>query len=446
MLARAPGRVNALTRLLAGRYTAAIVPTAAHPRTGTPRTGSLPSRTITRTRSTRAVLAALCAGTLVALGASSCSERSKPAPLGLGTVEPDRSDETVRTIFASPPAIDTFSETVVGAGESATLYAGSFGTREMRSLVRFSGLPSGRTVTGATLRLTVTGAAGDSTSETVLARRLRADWTESTTNAESLPAFDAEPVGQAASSPGVTPLDVGLPASLVQAWIDSSAANFGLLLGGMEPALLRKFASSEADSGRPLLIVVSLLDGASRADSVLADRDTYVTSPDTSIDRGAASRLLIGKESGFARRAAFEFTLPADLDSFATVNFASIELTLDANAARLRSGGTTISVQAHEVISPVDSSAIIFRTEPEGIRAVDAAAETLSIAVTALVGRQHIARDRRVKILVKATTESADTDMISAFSSEGASAAADSLARPRLRLIVSSPTAPGAKR
>jgi len=379
----------------------------------------------------RASGAAFAVATLaLALG---CSDRDKAAPVGLGGLEPGRFEENVRAIFASPPIIDTFAETVINTGESKTLYAGYFDAREMRSLLRFTGLQSG-IVREASLHLKIFGRAGEDAPASIALHRVTADWSESTTDATSLPAFDSLAVANVTSASTDSTLVAPLPASLVQAWIDSSSTNQGLLvLAAMAPTL-RKFASTEADSGRPFLRILRSAGGVDAVDTLFAEKDTYVARPDTMENRRGASRLLAGRNNGFTLRSTFEFEFPEEIDNTATVNFAQLELALDRAGFRLED--STIVISAHEVVSAVDSTAVVFLTSAETATTMTASSDTLALNVTSLAGRLRLTKSARIKLLVRAQIETADTDHIAIVSSEGA--AADSL-RPRLRLIVSSP-------
>lgn len=367
-----------------------------------------------------------------ALGAG-CSDRDEPAPVGLGTLEPGRFEVEVRTLFASPPLVDTYAEIVSNTGESRTLYVGDFDGREMRSLVRFNLLSPG-IVREARVVLKVTGSAGDEGPLTIAAHRVLADWLEGTADITRLPAFDSTAVATSVSAPGDTTLSLSLPIELVQAWIDSSGGNHGLYLAPSGPAsTLRKFASDEADSGKPFLRIVRSSGGTDITDSVRADRDTYVARPDSLEDRTAAERLLVGRRNGFTLRSAFEFVFPESLEATATVNFAQLELRLDRDAADLED--STFIVTAHEVISQVDTAAVIFRLDSDAIVNVTSSSDSVAFNLTLLAGRLRISHLTRLKVLLKAPLETADTDHIAIVSTEGADA--DSL-RPRLRLIVSS--------
>jgi hypothetical protein len=367
-----------------------------------------------------------------ALG-TGCAERDKASPVGLGTVEPGRIDALVGTTYATPPVLDTFAETVINTGESATLYAGYFGPRRMRSLVHFSGLPSG-TVQEASLHLRVTGDAGDAVSASIRVHRVLSDWSESTDDADTTLQFDANPAVIVASAPGETALVAAIPTTIVQTWVDNEANNDGLLLAPDNTvAVLRKFASSEADSNRPFLRVVSQLAGSeARTDTLFADRDTYLTAPDTTASNRTAPLLLAGRQNGLTHRTALEFELPADVDARSTVNFANLEVSLDPKAFGLFD--STISLAAHEIVSAVDTSAVVFRTAAEGSADLTQSSDSLAISLTSLVGRQRLAGERRIKVLLRATGETLDTDFVAIVSSEGAGASAPG---PRLRLIVS---------
>jgi hypothetical protein len=290
----------------------------------------------------------------------------------------------------------------------------------------------------ATVHLRVTGAAGDSVPLTVAAHRLLADWGETTTDETNLPAFDAAPAATDTVSPATgDSLLIALPSALVQAWADTATANFGLLLVGAEANVLRKFAARTAanDTTRPFLELVTtdLLGGGMTTQAILSDRDTYVAQPDTT-STVAAARLLIGKENGITRRAALEFEIPAEVDTFSTVNSALLEMALDTTAVRLAGSSTIVSV--HQVISSVDTSAVVFLARPDGVETVEADTESLSVAVTAYVAQERAAGRRSIRLLLRVQAEGVDTDLISAASTEGAAGA---LFAPRLRLIVSRP-------
>lgn len=376
------------------------------------------------------ILLVSCLLLTAAIGAG-CSDRDEAAPVGLGTLEPGRFEVDVRALFVSP-LIDTYAEIVGGTGESRTLYAGDFDGRQMRSLVRFSPLSSG-IVREAQVVLRVIGSAGDDGPVTIAAHRVLTDWLEGTVDITRLPEFDSTAVATAVSAPGDTTLSFSLPIDLVQAWIDSSGGNNGLYLTPSGPAsTLRKFASAESDSGKPFLRIVRSSGGTDVTDSVRADRDTYVARPDSTENPAAAERLLVGRSNGFTVRSAFEFVLPESLET-ATVNFAQLELRLDRDDADLED--STFIVTAHEVISAVDTSAVIFRIESDAVVSMTSSSDSLAFNLTLLAGRLRVTGRRNLKVLLKAPFEIADTDHIAIVSSEGA--AADSL-RPRLRLIVSS--------
>ncbi|MFN0152621.1 MAG: DNRLRE domain-containing protein [bacterium] len=363
-----------------------------------------------------------------------CSDRDEAAPVGLGGLEPGRFEENVRAIFASPPITDTFAETVVNTGESKTLYAGYFESRQMRSLLRFTGIQSG-IVREASLHLKISGRAGDAMPVSIALHRVNADWNEGTADATTLPAFDSLAVATTVSASTDTTLVAALPVPLVQAWIDSSSTNQGLLVAPANVSTtLRKFASTEADSGRPFLRIVRSAGGSNIVDTLFAEKDTYIARPDTTLDRRGANRLLAGRQNGFTLRSTFEFAFPAEIDDATTVNFAQLELRLDRAAFRLEDSIFVVAV--HEVVSAVDSTAVVFVNSAETTTTITSSSDTLALNVTSLAGRMRIAKNARIKVLVRAQVETADTDHISIVSSEGA--AADSL-RPRLRLIVSSP-------
>lgn len=418
-----------LTRRDARLYTRAIVPRSSRPR-------PLRSPTIPAWFARLPVAAGLIAIAIALIAGPGCSDRQKTAPVGLGQLDSTRTDVNVTTVLDTLPIFDNFAETIVAAGDATTLYAGFFGPRRMRSLLRFSPLPSGRLVVGATVRLRVIGAVGDSVAQTIAVHRILADWTESGTDETTLPAFDATPAVTDTIPAGTSDsLLIDLPTALAQAWVDTSSTNFGLLLAGVEAGILRKIASSEAtnDTLRPVLRLetTNLQGGSPETATIVAERDTYVAQPDTS-STAAATRLLIGKENGIARRAGIEFELPAEIDSLTTVNSALLELRLDPTAFRL--AGTSVEVSVHEVISSIDTSAVVFRTAAEGTRTVTADTESLSVPITGLVAQQRLTRQRSIRVLVKTQTETLDTDMIAAISAEGASGA---LFAPRLRFIVS---------
>ncbi len=442
MLARGLTTVNSLTRREAGNYTRAIVPTdhtaprlvrhslsrVSYSRLGTkaPRAGILGIWVLWATIAVAFVIA------------PGCSDRQKSAPFGLGTVDSSRTDVDVSTLVVSPPVFDNHAETIVGAGDATTLYAGFFGPRRMRTLIRFAPLPASRLVVSATVHLHVTGAAGDSVPLTVAAHRLLADWGETSTDETNVPAFDAAAAATDTASPTTgDSLLIALPNALVQAWVDTSGVNFGLLLVGAEANVLRKFAARTAanDTLRPFieLVTTDLLGGGMTTQAVFADRDAYVAQPDTSSTAGAA-RLLFGKENGVARRAGLEFEIPAEVDTLSTVNSARLELALDTTAFRL--AGSSVVASVHEVISSIDTSAVVFRTQAEGTQTITAASESLSVAVTGLVAQERLAGRRSIRLLVRTQVETADTDLIAAASAEGAAGA---LFAPRLRLIVSRP-------
>ena len=366
-----------------------------------------------------------------ALGAG-CSDREEAAPIGLGTLEPGRFEVDVRALFVSPRT-DTYAEIVSSTGESRTLYVGDFDERQMRSLVRFGSLSSG-IVRDARVIFKVMGSAGDDGPITIAAHRVLADWLEATADITRLPAFDSTAAATVVSAPGDTTLSFPLPVELVQAWIDSSGGNHGLYLTPSEPTTtLRKLASVEAETGKPFLRIVRSSGGSDVTDSVLADKDTYVAHPDTTEDRAVAEALLVGRRNGFTLRSAFEFVLPESLETTATLNFAQLELRLDRDAAGLED--STFIVTAHEVVSSVDTSAVVFRLDSEALATMTSSTDSLAFNLTLLAGRLRLSRLTRLKVLLKSPIEAADTDHIAIVSSEGAEA--DSL-RPRLRLIVSS--------
>ncbi len=433
MLACSHMAVNSLTRREVGNYTRAIVPTA---HTSQPLVRHSLLRAFSLVIAPSALLVVVLG--ILFLAETGCSDRQKPAPFGLGTVDSSRTDVDVSALLVSPPVFDNHAETIVGAGDATTLYAGFFGPRRMRTLIRFAPLPTSRTVVSATVHLHVTGAAGDSVPLTVAAHRLLADWGETTTDETNVPAFDASPAATDTASPATgDSLLISLPSTVVQAWADTSGVNFGLLLVGAEANVLRKFAARTAvnDTLRPFLELVTtdLLGGSMTTEKILADRDAYVAQPDTA-STAVAARLLFGKENGVARRAGLEFEIPAEVDSLSTVNSARLELALDTTAFRL--AGSSVVVSVHEVISSIDTSAVVFRTQAEGTQTISADSESLSVAVTGLVAQERVAGRRSIRLLVRTQVETADTDLIAAASAEGAAGA---LFAPRLRLIVSRP-------
>jgi hypothetical protein len=256
----------------------------------------------------------------------------------------------------------------------------------------------------------------------------------------NLPGFDASPAASDTVPPGAPDsLLLPLPEALVQAWVDTGGVNFGILLVGSEAGILRKFASSEAtsDTLRPFLLLETTdLQGQSpTTQAIPVDKDAFVAQIDTT-GTATAPRLLIGRENGITHRAAIEFVLPPEIDSLTTVSSAHFELSLDTLGFHL--AGATVDVGVHEVLSSVDTTAVVFRIQAEVTQTISAASDSLSVPITALVARQRLTNQRSIRLLVRTQSELLDTDLITAISSEGASGA---LFAPRLRLIVSRPDA-----
>lgn len=380
------------------------------------------------------VLFGLAAAAMMA--AAGCSDRGKTVPIGLGSLEPGRFEELVQTYFASPPDSDRYAESVTSAGDSPTLYVGYYGPRQMRSLIRFSPLPSGL-VRQARVVMTVTGSAGPAVPLSIEAHRVRIDWNETIVNDTLPPEFDVDPIATVVSAPGETLLAFDVPESLLSTWGADAANNTGLLLTPVgTDSTLRKFGSSEALTKRPFLrLVLDTGGGAETVDTVFADRDAYLAKADTTRDRAVEPILQVGRENGFTYRSTLIFRIPEVIDERSTINYANLELFVDKPRSGV--GDTSFAIGAHAPVPGAPDSLALFLTTPEGLANVSATSDTVALLLTDFVARLRLARSDSVRVLVRSAVELADTRFVAFVSEEGA--AADPSRAPRLRFIVSSP-------
>jgi len=159
-----------------------------------------------------------------------------------------------------------------------SLYTGSIGSGERRSLIRFGldFLPAGAVVRSALFGLWETGAGSG---QTVTLYRITAAWSEGQPTWNNFAGNYDSSVAWGrftANGPGVLVADV---TGLVAAWVGGSLPNYGLLLKNTSGQALDRYASS--DSGqfyKPGLLVCYEVSGLPNAqdDAATTDEDTPV--------------------------------------------------------------------------------------------------------------------------------------------------------------------------
>lgn len=363
------------------------------------------------------IRAAAAAGLLlVATLLVSCGTREDNS-LGVGFIEDRAGIKEVRYLAVTPDSATDFQlvaqDSVAGTGSGLTV--GSQSGYEARTLIAYDLLAlarTGTTVDSAAIHWVYDGFLGAPSQLEVAVHRIAEDWTESPFPA-SFPALDAAAdtvtlvrVDGDTLSPGDTVV-VEVAAPIVQAFADSTIANFGMALVPVDDTDLLLEYWSRNSALPPRLVIRGTTSGG--ADTTA----TFVPTKDlTFLDKTAAfvpldgqpGRLTVGR--GIATIALLHFPLP-DFDPRTTVNRAVLTVHVDQAMSSLND----FTVRPQRVTDEewsTDSTAVDAVVQSSWLQAVSASTDSLEFEIRGLA--VDWVREGNFGLMLRAHEGRADTD------------------------------------
>ncbi|MDZ7412587.1 MAG: DNRLRE domain-containing protein [candidate division KSB1 bacterium] len=336
----------------------------------------------------------LCAaiGVAMVVFAIGCT-RNEKLPYGIALL--DRVDVGgVKQVEISPPVAEaTYERGGVTTGKSPFLLVGQAEGYRTAFVVRFAALPDSSVVDRATLWLSPASYRGEPGQVELSVHQVVAGWGEESVTWDSLVGTNGPQVGWGTVVAGDS-LRVGLSIdpALVQAWIDSTAPNYGLYVTGTGQTIVEFHSRQATDTTRyPKLELSYVRKGAAGTTLIRPDRDAFLVTHEGDAPQG---RLMIANGTGW--RILLKFSLDS-IPRDATINRARLELWLDQTSTKLRETGMAIA--GRPVVSDTWDPASI---------AVDT---TMSVPVAAIVPASE-------KIAFSVSSEISDfTAMVQAWTS-----------------------------
>lgn len=366
----------------------------------------------------------LSLATLALVNPLGCEKRND-SPVGYGELEREISDPELLPIGF--PSEDTSYSTLIAAGSSTSLLAGTFQGYEARTLLRFeiSDTQVTNHATRAKLRLRRQKRLGTGSldlSLCTLGEAWEEDWT-TWIDADSATPWTA-PGGwisdtiASATIAEVDSVSLTIPGSLVSSII--SPSNNGLILISADNVMADFY--SRHTSTPPLLFVHYFKGDSARVDTVVPLADAFIIHTDYEVPD---ARLVIG--NGHVFRALLKFDL-SPVPEKASINYGILELFVDPS----QSSFEAMELAAHRVTGQWREGQTPFEAETNSM--VSVAAEDSSIQIDIAPVLQDCVSGEDFGLLLKSTSELSDVSRVALFSSE-----ADSSKRPNLVVFYTLP-------
>jgi len=257
-----------------------------------------------------------------------CARNAKN-PFGIDVLQrPDMGQE--RLLVLNGAVRDTSFWLEINTGRSSKLSLGSFAEFTAFFAIQFDDLkdlPQGSVVERADLILHPLGILGDTLSPPFEAHLLQMlqDWEEDSVLWDQMEAgYASDPLSTILIHPTVgQPDTLPLPPGLVRDWIDTTRANYGLLLAFDEAPFVKIFYSRENRYRYPQLRIISTSEGERDTIFIRARKDVSLIRSSWEIP---PTRLMVG--SGVKYYTLLKFDLSA-ISKRATINRAYLRLMLD---------------------------------------------------------------------------------------------------------------------
>ncbi|MFQ5705849.1 MAG: DNRLRE domain-containing protein [bacterium] len=314
----------------------------------------------------------------------------------------------------------SFDNELAPTGHAVLLSLGAFDNVTTKILLRFATLPDSLVISSAKVILHPHAVIGRSKgSFTATARQVTTDWDESTVTSESFDESQATTVvgmaeifstiGNATSkdSSVVIPID---PA-LVNAWIDSSVANQGILIDFSRELFIEEFFSKDNSTQRPQLQLQYMVEDTLQTNSFVATADAFLFKRTSPLPSGP-----IYVANGLNRRSILKFKL-SEIPREATVSKAMLDLNIQLGNTLLTGDGLKIQVVPllSEFVSP-DS----FKTDASFVleRDVSASDGSIQMDIRSLLQTWVSQTRENFGFVIRSRNPDRDVSRIAFFSTE----------------------------
>jgi hypothetical protein len=365
----------------------------------------------------------------VAFTMAGCSEKAKN-PVGFGLVKDDNHWQTNQVVIEDILADSCFTVST-GAGDGYHLLIGSWEDQETRSLLLFEELPDTLSWPLIEAKLILTSyAEANEDSLIITAHSLQTGWQEEDVTWEhpwnaAGGDFDSEPIAEgsyALISAGQLELNfTGAGVQLVEGWLQGQANN-GLILkaADLQENNLKYFYTTNIAYYPRLELTFSISDTSDTTVNARATQDAFIAQLVASPDED-----LLCVSDGSVRRSWIHFDVSAVPESV-FINKASLALSVSEFSAPLNS----MTIATYPV---TDVGTLAFSTSSSGFANLFTGKELLEINLTSLV-QSWITGTQNAGLMLKVPTEYNDLSKALFFTS-----AADSLQRPRLTILYTTP-------
>lgn len=245
-----------------------------------------------------------------------------------------------------PPAVDSTAARTANTGASALLQLGTFNKTNSQILIRFSALPAGAAVRTAELLLPTHRVLESGADFEATVHRITSDWSE--VDGDSVDgvrhdnfgqAFDPSVIGsQMVAAADSDTVRIALAPTLLNAWIDSSIANYGLLIQAPAAGTAKQFHSRHSSLRQPVLRLAYTKNNADSTKDIRAAGDAFIFEV---LEPPPAGPLYISHGTDY--RTLLKFDL-SQLTPGATVNRAQLTLTIDRGNSRTTSDGMALQI------------------------------------------------------------------------------------------------------
>ena len=263
-----------------------------------------------------------------------------------------------------PPAVDSSAGRSVNTGASPLLQLGTNNNINSRILIRFSALPAGAIARSAELLLPTYRVLGSGADFEATVHRVTSDWAEVDDDSTGgvkhdnfKNAFDPAIVGsQMVAAADSDTVRIALNPTLVTGWIDSSIANFGLLIQAPTASFAKQFHARSSSLGQPLLRLTYTKNNADSTKDIRAGRDAFIFEV---LQPPPAGPLYVSHGTDYRTLVKF------DLSSFkpgTTVNRAQLTFTIDHSNSRMTADGMTLRLLSvsRDNLDPVSADSLAF--------------------------------------------------------------------------------------
>jgi hypothetical protein len=220
---------------------------------------------------------------------------------------------------------DTTAGKILSNGASTRLLLGLFNNTQSKILMRFASFPKGVSVRTASLILPTHRVLGTGADFEATAHRIVSDWNDSTVTNENFGnAFDPLVAGrQMIAAVDTDSVVIALDQSLVSGWMDSSIANYGVLVQAPGAGFAKQFYSRNNSAPAPILRLEYSNNGVDSTKSISVSKDAFIFE---FLQPPPSGPLYVSNGTDYRTLVKFDLT---NYPSNATINRAQLILTVD---------------------------------------------------------------------------------------------------------------------